>query len=335
MQPGSEHWVAVAASDTEKGWAMAAKASYLEHYLAGDCEQVWADLQVLGSATRIEPLHADALAVARETMRRVRHNLELLIARLQTIGYSFGDEWKWAAARLDGYEQYLAHREQPEPVIAPPGLDIAAQLAEMETLRGTIPISVAAWYEAVGSVNFTGLTPESWWQMRSEPGTASGGMPGTQGEVSDKELDLRDERLVERRDYTYWLDPIYFWPLEQAIRNARFENAVLRGEFDIDISAWRDDYIPVIPMGPDMHIKYDYSGGGNIGVQAPDPSVDGLFQTDQYQGLFVDYLRLCCRHAGLPGLRDLPQWICERGVPARVEQIERDMRYLTEGLLPF
>jgi hypothetical protein len=28
--------------------------------------------------------------------------------------------------------------------------------------------------------------------------------------------------------------------------------AALRGEFDYDISAWRDLYIPIIPMGPDM-----------------------------------------------------------------------------------
>jgi hypothetical protein len=44
--------------------------SYLERYLTGEHEQVWAELVALGAAVRDEPLYSDALAVARETMRR-------------------------------------------------------------------------------------------------------------------------------------------------------------------------------------------------------------------------------------------------------------------------
>jgi hypothetical protein len=65
---------------------MAPTASYLERYQAGEHEQVWAELYALGTAVREEPLYGDALAVARETMRRARYNIETLIPRLQTLG---------------------------------------------------------------------------------------------------------------------------------------------------------------------------------------------------------------------------------------------------------
>jgi hypothetical protein len=322
---------------------MAAMATYLERYLAGEYEPVWAELQTLGAAVREDPLYSDALAVARETMQRVRHNLELLTTRLQTIGYSYSHEWVRAEVRMMGVDDldldpYLSPEYlPPDPVIGivPPDSDVASQLAEMETLRGHIPISVMAWYQEVGSVNFTGLAPESWWQMGSAPSAVYWMRQQSHMDRVDKERELHDEQLLERREYTYWLDPICFSPLGQAIQSARFYDALLRGEFNVNISAWRDHYIPIIPMGPDMHTKFNYSGGGPIGVRAPEPAVDGLFENDLFQMQFVDYLRLCCRHVGLPGLRDLSRWIRERGVPAQVEHIERDLHDLTEGLLPF
>src|SRR2546430_2196928 len=72
------------------GWTT---MSYLDRYLAGGQKQVWTDLVALGAAVRDEPLYSDALAVARETMRRVRWNIETLIPRLRDIGYEFGYGW--------------------------------------------------------------------------------------------------------------------------------------------------------------------------------------------------------------------------------------------------
>jgi hypothetical protein len=60
--------------------------------MAGEYEQVWQELVALGEAVRKEPLYSDTLAVARAMIWRVRYNLELLISRLQTVGYRFGDE---------------------------------------------------------------------------------------------------------------------------------------------------------------------------------------------------------------------------------------------------
>jgi hypothetical protein len=55
--------------------------SYLDRYRAGEQTEAWAELVALGPAVRQEPLVSDALAVARETMHRVRENIERLIPR--------------------------------------------------------------------------------------------------------------------------------------------------------------------------------------------------------------------------------------------------------------
>jgi hypothetical protein len=69
---------------------MMTSTPYLERYVAGEHEPVWAELQALGAGVRAEPLYSDALAVARETKRRVRHNVEALIPRLEAVGYALG-----------------------------------------------------------------------------------------------------------------------------------------------------------------------------------------------------------------------------------------------------
>jgi hypothetical protein len=61
----------------------------LDRYLAGDHLAVWAELTKLGKAVRDKRHYADASAVATETMRRARHNVELLIQRLDAIGFRF------------------------------------------------------------------------------------------------------------------------------------------------------------------------------------------------------------------------------------------------------
>ncbi len=128
--------------------------SFLERYLSGEHEQVWAELTTLGSAVGDEPLYSDALAVAHETMRRVRRNIETLIPRLRQRGYEFGYAW---ATRVSPAEK--VEMEQDEPVFAPPSPDIARQIQELERRAGTLPLSLRAFYEIVGGVNFIGSHP--------------------------------------------------------------------------------------------------------------------------------------------------------------------------------
>jgi hypothetical protein len=108
---------------------MAASATYLERYLAGAHKPVWAELVALGERVYEEPLYADAWAVARETMRRVRTNLDLLIPRLRAAGYHFGQR---LVEGLNG--QPLDDLESAE--VAPPVRSLP-QLDTPASYRGT------------------------------------------------------------------------------------------------------------------------------------------------------------------------------------------------------
>ena len=78
-------------------------ATYFERYRAGAHEEVWQELSALGAGVFEEPVHGDALAVARETMRRARRNVEMLIARLTTRGYCFANAASEAEDRLSSF----------------------------------------------------------------------------------------------------------------------------------------------------------------------------------------------------------------------------------------
>ncbi|WP_126552247.1 hypothetical protein [Dictyobacter kobayashii] len=63
---------------------------YLERYQEGQHRAVWDELVQLGPAVFDDQLHAEALAVTRAMMRRVRVNIETLIAKLLQCGFVFG-----------------------------------------------------------------------------------------------------------------------------------------------------------------------------------------------------------------------------------------------------
>lgn len=131
--------------------------TYLERYLAGEYEPVWDELVGLGERVGDEPFYTDALSVAHETMRRVRHNVEKLIPRLQGLGYTFGHGW--AVVRGTLTEAEAAAMDRDEPTIELPGADVTEQITELQRRAGRLPLSVRAFYEAVGGVNFVGAHP--------------------------------------------------------------------------------------------------------------------------------------------------------------------------------
>lgn len=89
-------------------------ATFLERYQAGEHVAVWDELMALGDGVRSEPHYTDALAVAAETMRRARRNVELIIQRLDAKGYRFRDTVSSAEeklSRLDVMDQMSAQFE--------------------------------------------------------------------------------------------------------------------------------------------------------------------------------------------------------------------------------
>jgi hypothetical protein len=106
----------------------------LDRYLSGEHAAVWKDLLALGAAVREDPHAADALAVAYETMSRVEANVRAVSERLVRFGFTKNDR----------------------PLHAPPSRNVDAQIHELEEVTGTLPISLRAFYEVVGSVDWMG-----------------------------------------------------------------------------------------------------------------------------------------------------------------------------------
>lgn len=131
---------------------------YLERYLAGECESVWNELLAQGAAVREAPLASEAWAVAQETMRRVRYNIERLIPRLRVLDYRFGEipHRPGSPSELWGWEEDFA---QVYPVFQPPPPKTARALGELEEHVGLLPLSIRAFYLAIGGVNFVGMAP--------------------------------------------------------------------------------------------------------------------------------------------------------------------------------
>jgi hypothetical protein len=98
-------------------------ATFLVRYQAGGRVEVWDGLAALGEGVRRELYFADAVAVAAETVRPARHNVELLIQRLAAAGYRFVSPEDDAALER-GYK---------------PGI-LAKQLAAEQAATGLLPI---------------------------------------------------------------------------------------------------------------------------------------------------------------------------------------------------
>lgn len=106
--------------------------SLLDRYTAGDHISVWQELVEMGPRVQDDPV---ALEVAFETMRRVQHNLQLVIERLRSEGWRFSESDVYA-------------------IWAPPHQATTDQITELERrLHGPIPLALKAFWSVVGTVS--------------------------------------------------------------------------------------------------------------------------------------------------------------------------------------
>jgi hypothetical protein len=276
--------------------AMPERMTYLDRYLAGECEPVWDELTVLGAAVREEPLYPDALAVARETMRRARHNIGVLMDRLRALGYAFGYDW-WEAEFRDMLEVH-----PPPGLFVEPQPDVERKLAELEALAGPIPLSLRAWYEQIGAVNFVGMYPV---KDATDPN-------GFTGYVQF----IRAGRHQQGRRFTtdecpHDLDPLVVDSLDALLRHARHPAQV-----------WKRNGTYTLELAPDEWLKYGVSGGGPYVIYLPNAGADAPFEFEWHGTTFVNYLRICFAWAGFPGLE------CKAVRP------DQELAFLTRELLP-
>jgi hypothetical protein len=222
---------------------METRTPYLEHYKAGEHKQVWAELQALGAAVREELLYTDAMAVARETMRRARRNIEVLIPRLDAIGYQFGYAWATSRGLQEGHRTIV---DWDGPFVPPPP-DTSARLRELQMRVGDLPLSVGAWFEAVGEVNFVGRPPRHWGLVGSDD--------SAEGKKDIADISARSWPLDEDPSLVWSnLDPLCVWSLDAVMAMAD-PPAGEPDSADPESGKW------YLPLTPDPEGKYFISGG--------------------------------------------------------------------------
>jgi hypothetical protein len=116
-----------------------------DRYVAGDHQAVWRELVAQGPAVRADPVAADALAVAGETMRRVAVNIGTVVTRLLEMGYRF--------TTPDGCSRpaTTAH--------VPPAPRDSRDLQRLEKAVGALPLSLRVFYDIVGAIDLIGRHP--------------------------------------------------------------------------------------------------------------------------------------------------------------------------------
>jgi hypothetical protein len=341
--------------------------SYLERYQHGEYVQVWEELIALGDRVREEPVYSDACAVARETMERGRRNIETIYQRLQSIGYQFEIERSpkkgpdQAADLLSGLRDQLAGDSKLESVFGrmlgsletmseqlnqmfpvsnqpielpkaftPPDSDIVDQLDAFEREIGKLPLSVRAWCEIVGSVDFVGDHPG----LASYHRDASFDLRGMMRRRLHQDPRLQNTlRNVDEEQYRKYLEnsgsPL---PPDEMIRMHRlmreqldaapepekdeptwFVSDPLVFYFHLDIDEANEMLEQQIEYGeeqregfwfmvaPDVMHKANYSGG-TYDIWLPEATADvPLVGADMH---FVAYLRESFAWGGFPGLKD-------------------------------
>jgi hypothetical protein len=128
----------------------------LKRYLAGEHRQVWDELLSYGPRVRNATLIEEANLVLRETMTRVRHNIQRLIGGLERHGFEFG--------------RYPDGEEVPgyDAPLVPPPANADELIREIERLAaGPVPLSLAGFWRYVGSVNLVGSHPA--WPDNTDP----------------------------------------------------------------------------------------------------------------------------------------------------------------------
>jgi hypothetical protein len=280
--------------------------TYLSRYHDGEHLQVWEELRALGPLPRDSALRTEALEVARATMRRVRRNLLTLIERLQTLGYVFGYEQRDprfvsipTPELLAEVAPFLRETMRRPPVYQDPPTDIHTLVDTLDAQLGPLPLSLYAWYETIGAVNFAGsfpvadpLDPEYFndlYQYRMAH--VRQGMRGYQRPAHDLE--------------PLWVRPIAYYILALMPYWRPSEGG---GEF---------------PFAPSEAERQGFSGtSGATYLHVPSLEADSILWGAHPEEPFVAYLRRVIRWGGFPGL--------ER----RTRQPTRELALLTDGLLP-
>jgi len=92
-------------------------------------------------------------------------------------------------------------------------------------------------------------------------------------------------------EYGCILDPLFIYSIEMAIKMVTSY---------INKGVWNRD--PSLALSPDNYFKYGYGGTGAYSIILPCKAFDAPLLLERHHTTFINYLRLCFRWGGFPGL---------------------------------
>jgi hypothetical protein len=238
-----------------------AAGDLLARYVRGEYVAVWNELrshEALGG-----DLLEEARAVAKDTMMRVSRNADRLAERLGAAG------WRPLYSEL---------RARPRVQ------DRAVMERIEETTGAPLPVSLRAFWETVGGINFV-------WDYES-------------GDAPDLGIDVWMDEM----------DPLCV-DAPEVVTHMFEEWEEQRSGIDPELA---DPFS--LDLAPDYLHKANISGGGPYGIVLPFLGADPVFANEAHELPLVDYLRLCFRWAGFPrleryadrpGIRQLLEVMCK------------------------
>jgi len=325
----------------------AAATRWLDRYQAGEHEIVWAEMTSIGPDVRSKPYLEPAWAVAQETMRRARHNIETIVRRLDQIGYQFWDGRHGPA--------------DPQPM----RVSIGGKAVAFS--------SVDAFIGSVMERDLSGHSPKLRQQLESmreqtitmhaklatmRQATIAPRLPIT-SHLEDDTVFLAPEAntaaMIRKLEKAGMILPLSLKAWAEAVGNVNLSGA------HPTLCFWRDENFPGVLADPlmislddlmfqgeewldshregdatsqiDVMLGYDANTkadlavvdeqiDGGYDIRLPAANADAVLRNEPHQTHFVDCLRLAFRWGGFPG------WENEKTRP------EKELRFLSEGLLP-
>jgi hypothetical protein len=273
-------------------------------------------------------------------MTRARTNIELLIPRLKKLGYQF---------------------TFPDRSFVPADDETRRLVTDAERRVGPLPLSLRVWCEVVGEVNLMGSHPKlstyiqfpsgaeigqsfmSLFAKHGEPAPTTGNPLRDSAELTSR---LLDEVVQGIKSGQLRMPPIAAGVLASKDFLSQFQRQVpVEGpdvdsdplvvepyfmdlEDDMDENEDPDEAEAAgagshnVIIAPDSVHKTNHSGGSPYTISFPNPAVDATLDGDEDYGTFIEYLRICFRWGGFPGLR------------ASAKPPREELDFLTQALSP-
>jgi uncharacterized protein (TIGR02996 family) len=274
---GSERRLAELRRQIDPTW-LAQVTSLVDHHYLGNRQLAWDLIVAAGDKVREAPLCQQAIEISWETMHRVRRNLDVIVNRLDQLGYLFAS---------------------PNQVHVPPADDVVAKLDEIERrLQGPLPLSLRAFWEIVGSVDFC----------------------QSQEQIVHDWFDQPENEIQQLGDD----DPVYVESLQTLL------DGLTKNQRSWFVSKREGRFY--FQFAPDCFHKANVSGGENYHVYLPEASADFRIigdvapeiREDMAGDYFVHYLRRSILGGGFRGRLDVEtfRWLPRRAI---LESVVKDL----------